>query len=157
MGETGRAESGLGLPHPLSCGLGARLILAPSVGKDRLLHTGSLVVCSGPESGNSLLQTSHHDARLCFMSPGLTLHSWCPLASPHQQHQAFLPGSQWGRVRCGPGYHFLKWVRFLHLLRLPGLQSLFTHVGLLSLSAHRRCARGFVDHTVFLLQDWGVS
>lgn len=77
--------------------------------------------------------------------------------NPPQQHQAFLPCWQWGSVRCGPGYHFLNWVQFLHLLRLPGLQNLFTHVGLLSLSVHRMCSRGFVDHTVFLLQGWGVS
>lgn len=80
MGETGRAESGLGFPHPLFYGLGARLILAPSVGKGRLLHTGSLAVCSGPESDNSLLQSSRHVAHLCSMILGLTLHPWCPLA-----------------------------------------------------------------------------
>lgn len=56
----------------LSCELRAGLILASSMGKNWLSHTGSLVVCSGPESGSSLLQTSGHVACLCSVTLGFT-------------------------------------------------------------------------------------
>lgn len=79
------------------------------MGKDWLPHTGSLVVCSGPEFGSSILQSSGHCSVTLWPdpSPMLTIY-----LLPHQQHPTFIPWWQQGRVRHGSGSHFLEWVPY---------------------------------------------
>lgn len=111
--------------HVLSCELRAGLIPASSIGKSWLSHTGSLVVCSGPESGSFF-------CRLAVILPAFVLLPWAGsfphavyLPSPSSATPSFHSTVAAGQAETWswlslPGVGSLL-LTASHLLGLPGL------------------------------------